>query len=103
MRLTTLENKDFSMDKKEAAYKQLIADLIGREHHTTYERMKDLDFARLNNFDTLYSYRMLDFDEQQLLAQEVKQEYMSGKFDPEMALKYERTAREMLRRCMLIL
>jgi|LauGreDrversion4_2_1035121.scaffolds.fasta_scaffold112608_5 hypothetical protein len=27
---------------------------------------------------------------------------MSGKFDPEMAMKYERTAREMLKRGMLL-
>jgi hypothetical protein len=64
--------------------------------------MKEVDFARLNNFNTLYDWKVADYDEQQQLAQEIKNEYMSAKFDPDMAIKYERTAREMLRRGMLI-
>jgi hypothetical protein len=48
--------------------------------------MKELDFARLHNFDTLYAYKLDDYDEQQQLAQEVKNEYISGKFDPKMAV-----------------
>jgi hypothetical protein len=66
------------------------------------DRMKDLDFARLWNFDTLYAYKLSDFHEQQQLAQEVKNEYDRTKSDPKMALEYERTAREMLRRGLLL-
>ncbi|TNV85492.1 hypothetical protein FGO68_gene9739 [Halteria grandinella] len=102
MKLTHLENDNGKDDKKDMELQQLIQQLIGQEEHTTYERMKEIDFARLNNFHTLYDWKVADYDEQQQLAQEIKNEYMSGKFDPEMAIKYERTAREMLKRGMLI-
>jgi hypothetical protein len=76
--------------------------LILQENQVQLDRMKELDFARLHNFDTLFAYKVDDFDEQQQLAQEVKNEYISGKFDPKMAAEYERTAREMLRRGLLL-
>ena len=102
MRLSYIENEDTQEDKKDIEYKQLIQQLILQENQVQLERMKELDFARLYNFDTLYSYKLDDFDEQQQLAQEVKNEYISGKFDPKMAVEYERTAREMLRRGLLL-
>ncbi len=102
MKLTSLENESGKVDKKDFELQQLIQQLIAQEYHTSFERMKEIDFARLWNFNTLYEYKVADYDEQQQLAQEIKNEYMSGKFDPEMAIKYERTAREMLRRGMLI-
>lgn len=30
---------------------------------TSYDRMKELDFARLHNFDTLYEYKVADYEE----------------------------------------
>jgi hypothetical protein len=64
--------------------------------------MKELDYASLQNFVTLYEYKVADYEEQLHLAQDVKRDYLEGKFDPEMALQYERTAREMLKRGMLL-
>jgi hypothetical protein len=64
--------------------------------------MKELEYARLWNFDTLYAYKLGEYDEQQQLAQEVKNDYLSGKYDPKMSQKNEKTAREMLRRGLLL-
>jgi hypothetical protein len=42
--------------------------LILQENQVQLDRMKELDFARLHNFDTLFAYKLDDFDEQQQLA-----------------------------------
>jgi hypothetical protein len=42
--------------------------LILQENQVQLDRMKELDFARLYNFDTLYAYKLDDYDEQQQLA-----------------------------------
>ncbi len=102
MRLGWLENQVTKDEKKELEYRQLLQQLIAQEHEVGLDRMKDLDFARLWNFDTLYAYKLADFDEQQQLAQEVNNEYLKGKSDPKLAMEYERTAREMLRRGLLL-
>jgi hypothetical protein len=86
MRLSWLENQVTRDEKKEVEYRQLLQQLIAQEHEVSLDRMKDLDFARLWNFDTLYAYKLADYDEQQELAQEVKNEYLRGKSDPKMAL-----------------
>lgn len=102
MRLSYIQNLDTIDDKKEIEYKQLIQQLTMQEQAVTLERMKELDFTNVWNFSSVYSYKADDYDEQQQLAQDVKNEYLSGKFDPKMAVEYERTAREMLRRGLLL-
>ena len=63
MKLSMRENEITKDQKKEVEYRQLLQQLILQEHEVSLERMKELDFARLWNFDTLYAYKLADFDE----------------------------------------
>ncbi len=59
-----MQNQETHDVQREIEYKQLIQQLILQEHEVSLDRMKDLDFARLWNFDTLYAYKVADYDEQ---------------------------------------
>jgi hypothetical protein len=37
--------------------------LIHQENEVSIERMKELEYARLWNFDTLYAYKLGEYDE----------------------------------------
>ena len=93
MKLSEMENVTRVYDKKRIEYLQTLQRLVAQEHDVSMERMKELDFARLNNLGTLYNYKVADYDEQQQIAQDVKNEYLVGKADPKMAIAFERTAR----------
>lgn len=103
MRLCRRVENEWPEEKKETEYQQLLEDIKMQEFEDTLGQIRDMEFvADTTLIPVLYTYKANDFNENVKLAKEVAQEFRSGKLDPKMAMRIEKTTKQMLKRGMLI-
>ena len=64
--------------------------------------MREIEFAESAIVPLLFEYKKKDYNENMKEAQEITKEFKSGKLDPKMAFRAEKTTKDMLRRGVLL-
>lgn len=61
---------------------QVITEEIrAQEHKNIIELMKSISFADPGQIESIFEYRMRDYEEKLLAVIQVRQEYLSGKYE----------------------